>query len=361
MPNLTRAPSSSGSNANSNNTYYHYPDVTSAPDTMSYYQPTRQLSGFYSDLTTTAGGNPMMAASYDPYAVNPVGHAVPSLQISTHHQPPHMGGPVGGTLPTQHRASSGAWNQEDDRTLLALRAMGKNWNQIQREAFPGKTGNACRKRHERLMERRGQNDFDNRKLERLCKEYMSMRKEIWQPLAARCGEKWNVVEMQCMSNGLKNIQSHARAYARRERLETGQPLPSSYDDDIGLGALTPIDDVAEQSYSSPETTGSTGAHSTPGAASSNGSSGHGMGHHYGGMPQYHQSYGHHTGYGHGYSNSVSSTGTAYGGQQQTQQQQQQSQNGGQSQGASPYMGHGGRLPSVGDMGIDAMLNRGQQQ
>ena len=40
------------------------------------------------------------------------------------------------------------------------------------------------------------NDFDNRKLERLCKEYMSMRKEIWQPLASRCGEKWNVVEMQ---------------------------------------------------------------------------------------------------------------------------------------------------------------------
>ncbi|KAK0736023.1 hypothetical protein B0T21DRAFT_172836 [Apiosordaria backusii] len=369
MPNLTRAPSSNGSNTNSNNstnTYYQYPDVvTSAPDnnTMSYYQPTRQLSGFYSDLTTTAGGNPMMAASYDPYAVNPVGHAVPSLQISTHQ--PHMGGPVG-TLPTQHRASSGAWNQEDDRTLLALRAMGKNWNQIQREAFPGKTGNACRKRHERLMERRGQNDFDNRKLERLCKEYMSMRKEIWQPLAARCGEKWNVVEMQCMSNGLKNIQSHARAYARRERLETGQPLPSSYDDDIGLGALTPIDDVAEQSYSSPETTGSTGAHSTPGAASSNGSSNHSMGHHYGGGMQY-QSYGHHHaagGYGghhgHGYSNSVSSTGTAYGGQQQSQQGGNGA--GRNSQGASPYMGHGGRLPSVGDMGIDAMLNRsGQQQ
>lgn len=127
---------------------------------------------------------------YDPYAVN----AVPPLQIPT--TGATMGGPVGGTLPTQHRASSGAWNQEDDRTLLALRAMGKNWNQIQREAFPGKTGNACRKRHERLMERRGQNDFDSRKLERLCKEYMSMRKEIWQPLATRCGEKWNVVEMQ---------------------------------------------------------------------------------------------------------------------------------------------------------------------
>jgi hypothetical protein len=37
---------------------------------------------------------------------------------------------------------------------------------------------------------------DNDKLERLCTEYMTMRKEIWQPLAARYGEKWNVVEMQ---------------------------------------------------------------------------------------------------------------------------------------------------------------------
>lgn len=155
---------------------------------MSYYQTPRQLSGFYGDLSG-AGAGQIQMASYDPYAV---GAVPPPLQIPTG----AMGGPVGGPLQTQHRASSGAWNQEDDRTLLALRAMGKNWNQIQREAFPGKTGNACRKRHERLMERRGQNEFDNRKLERLCKEYMSMRKEIWQPLASRCGEKWNVVEMQ---------------------------------------------------------------------------------------------------------------------------------------------------------------------
>ena len=156
---------------------------------MAYYQPTRQVSGYYPDLATTGpqGSIPMVA--YDSYAVS----GVPQLQIPTGSNA--LGGPVG-NLPTQHRASSGAWTQEDDRTLLALRAMGKNWNQIQREAFPTKTGNACRKRHERLMERRGQNDFDNRKLERLSKEYMSMRKEIWQPLAARCGEKWNVVEAQ---------------------------------------------------------------------------------------------------------------------------------------------------------------------
>lgn len=156
---------------------------------MSYYQNPQQLPNFYGDLSRAgAGGIPM--ASYDPYAVS----AVQSLQIPT--TSATMGGPVGGSLPTQHRASSGAWNAQDDSMLLQLRAMGKNWNQIQREAFPGKTGNACRKRHERLMERRGQNDFDTRKLERLCKEYMNMRKEIWQGLAAKCGEKWNVVEAQ---------------------------------------------------------------------------------------------------------------------------------------------------------------------
>ncbi|CAP71692.1 uncharacterized protein PODANS_6_6500 [Podospora anserina S mat+] len=70
------------------------------------------------------------------------------------------------------------------------------------------------KRHESFMKKKGQNDAHTRKLGRVCKEYMSMRKEIWQPLAARCEEKWNVVEMQCMSNGLKGIQSHARAYTK---------------------------------------------------------------------------------------------------------------------------------------------------
>ncbi|KAK3321848.1 hypothetical protein B0H66DRAFT_473977 [Apodospora peruviana] len=315
---------------------------------MSYYQPARQVQNYYGELATTGAPAQMSMASYDPYAVN----AVAPLQIPT--ASAAMGGPVGPPVPTSHRASSGAWNTDDDRLLLQLRAMGKNWNQIQREAFHNKTGNACRKRHERLMERRGQNDFDNRKLERLSREYMSMRKEIWQPLAARCGEKWNTVEAQCMSNGLKNIQSHARAYSRRERLESGQPL-TGYDDDSGISGigLTPIDDVAEQSYSSPEASGSTGAHSTPGA-SSNGS-GSTASHQTYGAPMHSQ--GSFQGYNayaqqqqqqphHGYSHSVSSTGTAYG----------QPQPG--SQGASPYMGHGNRLPSVGDMGIDAIINRG---
>ncbi|KAK0630457.1 hypothetical protein B0T17DRAFT_506928 [Bombardia bombarda] len=320
---------------------------------MSYY-PThhRQVSGYYGDLTTTGSGAPMGMTSYDPYTVS----AVPPLQIPNggNAMGGPVGGPVGGPLPTQHRASSGAWNGDDDRALLQLRAMGKNWNQIQREAFPTKTGNACRKRHERLMERKGQNDMDTRRLRRLSKEYMSMRKEIWQPLAARCGEKWNVVESHCLSNGLKNMQSHARSYSRNERHEPGQPM-NGYDneqDDSGISGigLTPIDNMDEQGYSSPET-GSTGAQSTPGASSGSGSTAShpAFSSHMHSQNSY-QSYAYPP--HHGYSNSVSSTGTAgYG---------QQHQHGHSSQGTSPYLAHGNlnRLPSVGDMGIDAIINRG---
>jgi hypothetical protein len=71
-----------------------------------------------------------------------------------------------------------------------------------------------------------------------------------------------------MSNGLKNIQSHARAYVRRERLGSGQ-LDATFLEDSVLDYVTPIDglDVPDQSYSSVGISGSsTGPHSTSAAA-----------------------------------------------------------------------------------------------
>ncbi|KYK57627.1 myb family transcription factor [Drechmeria coniospora] len=151
-----------------------------------------------------------------------------------------------------HRASSGAWSPQDDNQLVLARMQGLNWSQIKDQYFPKKSPNACRKRHERLMERKGSDDWDNRKLQRLAKEYMGMRKEIWSGLAARTGEKWNVVEQKCMSNGIKNLQSAARAATRRERLENG-PHFTGYDDDSGLSGidLTPDGEIQPlSSYSS---------------------------------------------------------------------------------------------------------------
>jgi hypothetical protein len=98
--------------------------------------------------------------------------------------------------PTQHRPSSGAWSPHDDQQLITARMQGLNWAQIKDTYFPSKTGNACRKRHERLMDRKGTDDWDARRSQQLALDYMSIRKEIWSPLAVRTGEKWQVVEQK---------------------------------------------------------------------------------------------------------------------------------------------------------------------
>ncbi|KAM0333936.1 hypothetical protein ACHAQA_000953 [Verticillium albo-atrum] len=307
------------------------------PTPNMYNQQRLAMPEYYAVASSSSAGMQGQAQpSYDAYA------AAPNVGIP----------------PIQHRASSGAWTPQDDQTLLAARAQGLNWAQIQITYFGNKTPNACRKRHERLMERKGSDDWDNRKLERLAKEYMSMRKDIWSGLAARTGEKWNVVESKCMSNGLKNLQSAARAAARRERLESGQPLPSGYDDDSGISGigLTPVDEL-DPSYSSPETT-SSGGHSVSGG--STGYAHHQQQHYsmqamhagsyYGQATHHHQHPQHQHQQHHGYTSSVSSNGSGGGGYSG-------SGHTGHSQSPSPYLHpHGQRLPSV-DMGIDAIINR----
>lgn len=94
------------------------------------------------------------------------------------------------------RPSSGAWTASDDQQLIAARQHGLNWKQIRNTYFPAKSPNACRKRHERLLEKRDPDEWTQGRLHNLAKEYMNARKEIWAPLAARTGEKWNVVEQR---------------------------------------------------------------------------------------------------------------------------------------------------------------------
>jgi len=86
------------------------------------------------------------------------------------------------------------WTTEDDDTLMSARASGMDWKTIAVRYFPAKTSNACRKRHERLMERRNAEEWGGPKLETLSKEYMAVRREMWSVLADRVGEKWQVIE-----------------------------------------------------------------------------------------------------------------------------------------------------------------------
>src|SRR5436305_2053833 len=91
-------------------------------------------------------------------------------------------------------AQNGPWTTEEDEILCDYRTRGFGWAQIQEKHFPGKSANACRKRHERLMTKRRSTDWDEGRLESLAVNYRLMREQIWRPLADRLGEKWEHVE-----------------------------------------------------------------------------------------------------------------------------------------------------------------------
>ncbi|KAF1814893.1 hypothetical protein P152DRAFT_384511, partial [Eremomyces bilateralis CBS 781.70] len=121
-------------------------------------------------------------------------------------------------IPAQAQRTSTTWTAEDDETLMAARASGLNWQPIASKYFPSKTANACRKRHERLMERRNAEDWDGIKWETLAREYMLVRRDMWTMLSDRLGEKsWQMIEAKCMEKGLKNIQAAHRSNQRKER------------------------------------------------------------------------------------------------------------------------------------------------
>ena len=220
------------------------------------------------------------------------------------------------------------------------------------------------------MERRNADDWDGMKLENLAKSYMGMRREIWSGLAAQTGEKWNVVEqkvcsfptlaltpltipheyqhelmvIKCMSQGLKNLATAARACSRRERLHDTSSAPSlsslpnsapyAPGEDSGLG-LDDLDDQYENDGVSEHSGGSGGMGLRGG---SGGSVGYDRGDTYRGDV------------GVGYERGVSGDeGTYYG---------HQSQGSSGSSGRSVGHGHGygQRLPSI-DMGIGAIINR----
>jgi hypothetical protein len=87
-----------------------------------------------------------------------------------------------------------SWSAKDDETLIQVRLKGLNWNQISPKYFPHKSANACRKRHERLMERQNAEQCGGVKFDILALAYMECRREMWCNLAAKVGEKWQLVE-----------------------------------------------------------------------------------------------------------------------------------------------------------------------
>lgn len=92
------------------------------------------------------------------------------------------------------RSSASPWTESEDRILMEARQKGLNWALIAARHFPSKTSNACRKRHERLMDKR--KSQDNWDVEALAQAYMEVREHMWQILASKLSQSWQSVEVK---------------------------------------------------------------------------------------------------------------------------------------------------------------------
>ncbi|KAL8653705.1 MAG: hypothetical protein Q9226_003739 [Calogaya cf. arnoldii] len=147
---------------------------------------------------------------------------------------PDTRGPTYNQSTANEPHSSTPWTPASDEQLMRARQQGLNWQTIAETHFPQKTSNACRKRHERLMEKRNNiGDWNGVKFEEVARAYREVREDMWKILADRVNEKWSVVESKCMERGLKNLASMGRARKDRSgRLE--QTSQHDFHDDSGL-------------------------------------------------------------------------------------------------------------------------------
>ncbi|WEW58830.1 hypothetical protein PRK78_004298 [Emydomyces testavorans] len=107
--------------------------------------------------------------------------------------------------PMTPTSTSGPWTRRDDDILLTARAQAQGWNQIQKDHFPSKSANACRKRYERLIAKRRGSDWNDERIDRLASQYMQMREQTWRPLADAVGENWEDVEKLCLERGARTL------------------------------------------------------------------------------------------------------------------------------------------------------------
>lgn len=96
--------------------------------------------------------------------------------------------------PSGNRAA-GPWSPQDDEQLKLARQRGMNWAPIATQFFPSKTANACRKRHERLIEKSHANEeWPQSKLDDMARCYLDLREQMWSMVSSRFGEPWKTVE-----------------------------------------------------------------------------------------------------------------------------------------------------------------------
>lgn len=158
-----------------------------------------------------------------PYSVTTTKAIAPSSSIAMASQPP-----TSSHSATADRHATQTWPPENDELLMRARQQGLNWQPIAAQYFPDKTANACRKRHERLMEKRNNSDsWDPVKMETLARAYLSVREQMWKILADQVDEKWQNVEAKVCIHTNTDDQPQTRLTKPSVHGERTQNPPSN--------------------------------------------------------------------------------------------------------------------------------------
>ena len=152
--------------------------------------------------------------------------------------------------PPPRPGQSGPWNNDEDTVLLDAKNRGKSWEEIHRTHFPGKSANACRKRHERVLAKMRNTDWDDARVQKVTEAYNRHRQMIWAPLCKELNESLSDVEKvvreyhlcclvlqkltlcpQMFQQGLRNLRNPSRSgHARnRSRASSGHAAMSEYE------------------------------------------------------------------------------------------------------------------------------------
>ena len=142
-------------------------------------------------------------------------HQYSNAQAMTQPYMHHLPAPVQPPQLTQPQPGQSApWTAEEDNTLMDAKSQGLGWNDIHQRYFPMKSGNACRKRHERLMQKLRTTDWDEDRIKRVMTEYntVGVRERFWTVIATRVGEqRWEDVERvvcENLSTRKRTLTSH---------------------------------------------------------------------------------------------------------------------------------------------------------
>jgi hypothetical protein len=124
-------------------------------------------------------------------------------QQPAHHQPGYHDymsvsapAPLSPVTAPAHPNQSALWLDQEDTMLINAKNQGLGWNEIHKMYFPTKSGNACRKRHERLMTKLRSSDWDEARIAQVMAEYdrPGVREAFWGRIAAPFHERWEDVE-----------------------------------------------------------------------------------------------------------------------------------------------------------------------